>query len=92
MTFSAPLKILFACFAIAALVATVMSGTESTGLKGSRQLQFATAGADAVNSIINNSFGIVATLNPPLQPLPPATATNSVMAQAREIFRSLNPP
>jgi hypothetical protein len=96
MTFSAPLKLMFACFAVAALVATAMSGSESAGLKGSRQLQYVQlqyTPANAVNSIITNSFGIVNTLNPPpVQPLnPAATATNSVLAQAANIFNTLNP-
>jgi hypothetical protein len=97
MTFSAPLKIIVACFAIAALVATVMNGSESSdGLKGTRMLQL--SAADAVSSIISNSQN---TLKPAgvLSPQTPyssqryssVVATNTVIAQSNFIFKSLNP-
>jgi hypothetical protein len=95
MTFSAPLKIIVACFAVVALVATAMSGSESAGLKGSRQLQqnLGLAPGDAVNSIIANSFGIVFSLSPqPVVPVGSATAaTNTIFSQANEIFKGLSP-
>jgi hypothetical protein len=119
MTFPVtPLKILGACFAVAALVATAMSGSESAGLKGARKLQpLGLSPADAVNSIIADSFGIITTINPPpfvpaevnsitansvgiiatlnpppVVPVNPATtATDTVLSQAAEIFKGLNP-
>jgi hypothetical protein len=90
MTFSAPLKLMFACFAVAALVATAMSGSESAGLKGSRQLQYSQlqySPANAVNSISANSFGIVFSLSPE-----PANAVNSINTNSFGIVNTLNPP
>jgi hypothetical protein len=97
MTLSTPLKSIIACFAVAALVATAMGGSESTGLKGSRKLQpLGLSPSDAVNSIIANSFGIIATLNPPpVVPVVPVneatTATNTVAIQSAQIFKGFNP-
>jgi hypothetical protein len=94
MTFSTPLKILVACFAVAALVATAMSGSESAGLKGSRQLQGLTASA-AVASIISNSDSIIFSIKPqPVLPPPNAAtvATNTVFSQANDIFMGFNLP
>lgn len=83
MTFSTPLfKIIVACFAVAALVATAMTGSESAGLKGSRKLQ-----PSPVNSIFASSNAIFANLNPP----PPVTPLNSIFANSKGIFANLNP-
>jgi chemotaxis protein CheY-P-specific phosphatase CheC len=93
MTFSAPLKIIVACFSIAALVVTVMNGSESSGLKGTRMLQL--SAADAVNSIISNSQNTINQLNPARKPPTPPSAsvvaTNTVVAQSNNIFRYFNP-
>jgi hypothetical protein len=70
MTLSTPLKIIIACFAVAALVATTMSGgsVNSTGLKGSRKLQQGNPNV-AINSIFGNSESIVTFLNPDAVPV-----------------------
>jgi hypothetical protein len=90
MTCSTPLKILVACFAVAALMATTMSGSESAGLKGSRKLQsLGLPPSDSVDSIFANSFGIAAALNPP--PFVPAEV-NSITANSFGIAAAFNPP
>jgi hypothetical protein len=104
MTFSAPLKIIVACFAIAALVATAMNGSESSaGLKGTRMLQqgfprgfpsfTGISPFNAVNSVNSNSQNIINQLSPAISNNPRASviATNTVVAQSNNIFRYFNP-
>jgi hypothetical protein len=96
MTLSSPLKIIVACFAIAALVGTAMSGSESAGLKGSRKLQsFGGPASDAVNSIFSNSNNIISSLNPAIVAAPPpgvaTVAVNAVNANAAFIFQAPPP-
>jgi hypothetical protein len=99
MTFSTPFKIIVACFAVVALVATAMSGSSaSAGLKGSRKLQqFVGAPPSVViNSIFANSNAIIASINPAaVAPPPPpgraAIAINTVNVQAANIFADFNP-
>jgi hypothetical protein len=84
MTFSATLKIIVACFAVAALVATSMSGSESAGLKGSsRKLQF------TPSDVTSRSFGIINSINP--ASFVPATVS-SITPNSAGILATLNPP
>jgi hypothetical protein len=81
MTISTPFKIIIACFAVAAVMATVMTGSSSdtsAGLKGSaRKLQFGFAGVPpanptlAVNNIFFKSNAIITALNPAISAAPP---------------------
>jgi hypothetical protein len=98
MTFSTPLKIIVACFAVAALlVATTMNGSESAGLKGSRKLQMPVglSPADTVASIIGNSNNIIASILPPPPPPPPlgdaTIAVNTIQTETLRNFELFNP-
>jgi hypothetical protein len=96
MTFSTPLKIIVACFAVAALlVATTMNGSESAGLKGSRKLQVGQSPGDAVASIFFNSNAIIASIVPPPPPPPPpgkaTVAVNNINNGAATVFLGFNP-
>jgi hypothetical protein len=68
MTLSTPIKIIIACFAVAALVMTATTGRVSAGLKGSRKLQQGNPNV-AINSIFSNSNSIILSLNPDANPV-----------------------
>jgi hypothetical protein len=82
MTLSAPIKIIVSCFAVAALVATTMSGSGSAGLKGARKLQsgvFASPNP-TINGVFVNSNSIFAAVLPPLTA--GTIAANTITSQA----------